>query len=138
MDSDGVPSESDNCQNAFNVTQQNADGENAAANRAGMDALGDACDDDDDGDGYDDPREIALGRNAAEYCGVMRADVGLTLDPNVQGDGVINSLDLQRVAQFFGPLRGDVREGQNGDGNINSLDLQAVAQRFAKFVSSCS
>lgn len=137
MDGDAIANADDNCALAANPDQTNTDGDNLAANRAGADTLGDACDDDDDGDGYADDREIALGEDPVAYCDVMRADVNLTADPLVRGNGVINSLDLFAVAKMFGPNRGNVIEDQNGDGNINSLDLLLVAKKFLMNVSAC-
>lgn len=136
-DADGVPDATDNCPSVSNPDQLNTDANNLAAFRAGADGLGDACDDDDDGDGYDDAREITMGENPVNYCGIMRADQSRTVDPKMRGDGVINSLDLLTVAQLYGPGRAGAREDQNGDGNINSLDLQLVAQRFLRNASAC-
>ncbi len=47
---------------------------------------------------------------------------------DVNGDGVVNILDLTLVAQGFGTdsLKGDV----NGDGVINVFDLVFVANQF--------
>jgi hypothetical protein len=138
MDGDAVANASDNCVDAANPAQTNTDANNRAANRAGADSFGDACDDDDDGDGYEDDREIALGKDPVGYCDIMRADVNHMLDPLVRGDGVINVLDLQAVAQLFGQGQPGIREDQNGDGALNVLDLQLIAQRFSKTVAMCA
>jgi hypothetical protein len=93
---------------------------------------------DTDDDGYTDPREIALGKDPVAYCDIMRADVNHMLDPLVRGDGSINVLDLQAVAQLFGQGQPGIREDQNGDGALNVLDLQLIAQRFSKTVAMCA
>jgi hypothetical protein len=55
-DRDGVANEADNCLNAVNADQANADG----------DGQGDACDDDDDNDGRSDALEALLGTDPAK------------------------------------------------------------------------
>ena len=51
---------------------------------------------------------------------------------DVNGDGVVNILDLVRVASFFGQPISDENAAAdvNGDGEINILDLVAVANDF--------
>ena len=62
IDSDGDfwPDNGDNCPGIANNDQNNTDAANTNANRPGADALGDACDDDIDGDGYTNTQETAL------------------------------------------------------------------------------
>ena len=55
-DRDGVANEADNCLNAVNADQANADG----------DAQGDACDEDDDNDGRSDALEAVFGTDPAK------------------------------------------------------------------------
>ncbi len=86
---------------------------------------------DTDGDGYPDAQELAMGKDPAVYCAIMRADVN--------GDGKVNLLDLGAMAAQFGkaippaPLRLD----QNADSRVNLLDLGAAAARFGHSVSEC-
>lgn len=53
---------------------------------------------------------------------------------DVNGDGVVNILDLTRVASVFGQPVTDVNRSAdvNGDGEINILDLVQVANDFGK------
>ena len=50
----------------------------------------------------------------------------ITSPTDVNGDGVVNILDLVAVANAFGKDVPDV----NGDGTVNVLDLVAVANAF--------
>ena len=130
-DGDGVPDTTDNCTLAVNPGQQNTDGNNSALGRAGQDALGDACDDDIDGDGYTYAQETTLGKNPAVYCSIMRADV--------DGDHVVSILDLSRVAGSFGQSvpPAPERRNQDGDHTISILDLSKMAAVFTLPVSMC-
>jgi hypothetical protein len=122
----------------------NTDGNNAAMNRGGQDSLGDACDDDVDGDGYTNAQEIALGENPLLYCVIMRVDYN--------GDHFVNGLDLNIMAKRWlqtytrvDPPGGvDVsvpmsvqRVDANGDLSINGLDLNILSQNWFKNVSMC-
>ena len=50
----------------------------------------------------------------------------ITSPTDVNGDGIVNILDLVAVANAFGKDAPDV----NGDGTVNVLDLVAVANAF--------
>ncbi len=56
------------------------------------------------------------------------------LPTDVNGDGVVNILDLVRVASYFGEPVSDENAATdvNGDGEINILDLVQVAHDFGK------
>ena len=59
---------------------------------------------------------------------------GFTYTPlpyDVTGDGIINILDLVRVASQFGQAGAGLSGDVNGDGMVNILDLVAVANRFS-------
>ncbi|MDE3096665.1 MAG: hypothetical protein KGK07_11795 [Chloroflexota bacterium] len=90
-----------------------------------------ACTDDSDCDGYTDAQEIALGTNPFGYCEIMRADVN--------GNGIVNILDLATVASAYGQAvpPAPARYDQNFDGRINILDLAKVASVYGKTVSQC-
>ena len=58
----------------------------------------------------------------------LKAESGLETAPtaDVNGDGVVNILDLVVVANAFGETAPDL----NGDGTVNVLDLVLVANAF--------
>jgi len=58
-DGDGIPDSADNCPGVANSTQTDTDG----------DGQGDACDAEDDGDGFSDIDEAAIGTDPLEQCG---------------------------------------------------------------------
>ena len=60
----------------------------------------------------------------------LKVESGLETPPtaDVNGDGIVNILDLVAVANAFGQDAPDV----NGDGTVNVLDLVAVANAFDK------
>ena len=75
----------------------------------------------------------ALQQAHAEIAALLRAYPGIILPDasDVNGDGVVNILDLVRVANAFGP-RGQVPEDVNGDGVVNVQDLVWVAGAFGQ------
>ncbi len=133
-DGDGVPDAIDNCPTTYNPNQANRDSLNAFINFPGSDSLGDACDPDDDGDGYFDYAEIASGEDPLNYCAIMRADVNT--------DHVVTIGDISQVATYFGhsiPPAGAAPEryNQNGDNKITIGDLGKMALVFGRNVSTC-
>lgn len=90
---------------------------------------------DTDSDGYTDTREVSLGKSAASYCMIMRADVNM--------DGKVNLLDLGAIATWFGqaapPAPSRYQQGPVPfDNKINLLDLGAAASVFGGNVSACT
>ncbi len=139
-DGDGFVDASDNCPTVYNPDQANSDQFNYAANLPGTDSRGDACDLNIKGDGYLDSSKASLGRSVNVYCSVMRADVN--------GDGVVNILDLAAGAKYYidpvplvdppsGLDVGIQRVNQNADNVINILDLSTMASYFLDSVTSC-
>ncbi len=101
--------------------------------RPGADSLGDACDDDKDGDGYTAAQEAAVtgGKNDLAYCQIMRADV--------DNDGAVSILDLAKVAVYFTQTvpPAPERYKQDKDSQISILDLTRMAQVFTQHVTAC-
>ena len=132
-DGDGVPDLIDNCSLVPNANQLNTDAANTALNRPGADALGDACDDDKDGDGYTATQEAAVtgGKDDLAYCQIMRADV--------DSDGAVSILDLAKVAVYFTQTvpPAPERYKQDKDSQISILDLTRMAQVFTQPVTAC-
>ena len=75
----------------------------------------------------------ALQQAHAEIAALLRAHPGIILPDasDVNGDGVVNILDLVRVSNAFGQ-RGQVPEDVNGDGVVNVQDLVWVAGAFGQ------
>jgi hypothetical protein len=129
-DLDEIIDSVDNCPGTYNPDQTNTDAGNAALNRPGADALGDACDDDVVGDGG--------GTTLHVYCPIRRADV--------DGDGVVSILDLSKLAAHFGATDAvpkpagwvwNPRYSQDADNVISILDLSKMASVFGQHVSAC-
>ena len=75
----------------------------------------------------------ALQRARAEIAALLRAHPGIILPDasDVNGDGVVNILDLVKVSNAFGQ-RGQVPEDVNGDGVVNIQDLVWVSGAFGQ------
>ena len=74
-----------------------------------------------------------LQRARAEIVALLRAHPGIILPDasDVNGDGVVNILDLVKVSNAFGQ-RGRVPEDVNGDGIVNIQDLVWVSGAFGQ------
>jgi hypothetical protein len=76
------------------------------------------------------------GLHIVEIKGMLLADV---TGPANEPDGIVNMLDLYKVANLFGAIKSSQRYSTqcdlNSDGVINMLDLYIVAQDFGKLVS---
>ena len=75
----------------------------------------------------------ALQQAHAEIAALLRAYPGIILPDasDVNGDGVVNILDLVKVSNAFGQ-RGQIPEDVNGDGVVNVQDLVWVAGAFGQ------
>ena len=129
-DLDEIIDSADNCPGTYNPDQTNTDAGNAALNRPGADALGDACDGDIVGDGG--------GATLHVYCPIRRADL--------DGDGVVSILDLSKLAAHFGATDAvpkppgwvwNPRYSQDADNVLSILDLSKMASVFGQHVSAC-
>jgi hypothetical protein len=132
-DGDGVLDAVDNCASVANSAQTNTDAGNTAINRAGADGLGDACDDDVDGDGFTAAQEAAVvpAKSDATYCAIMRADVN--------GSGKVTLADLILTAQQYNQTvpPAPERYNQSGDAKITLADLILQAQVYNQSATAC-
>lgn len=130
-DGDAVPDATDNCPTVANgLAQAGIPGVGNQTDTDG-DGLGDACDDDIDGDGYTNGQEVALGGNPLVYCPIMRADVDMS--------GRVQLSDLIILAGHYGHLvpPAPARYDQNDDNKIQLSDLIITAGVYGKPVSIC-
>jgi YD repeat-containing protein len=132
FDGDGIDDAFDNCPSTYNPAQLNTD-QDLALNGASVagDALGNACDPDDDDDSMPDDREIFLGTSPLDNCGPHGwwADTLLT--------GTINIADVLALKPAFGSSSGDpayrVRHDlADGNGTINIADVLALKFPFGQ------
>ena len=74
-----------------------------------------------------------LQRARVEIAALLRAHPGIILPDasDVNGDGVVNILDLVKVSNAFGQ-RGQVQEDVNSDGVVNIQDLVWVSGAFGQ------
>lgn len=75
----------------------------------------------------------ALQQARAEIAALLRAYPGIILPDasDVNGDGIVNILDLVKVSNAFGQ-RGQIPEDVNGDGVVNVQDLVWVSGAFGQ------
>jgi hypothetical protein len=147
-DGDGVIDRKDNCPVTPNAGQENFDLYNKfdlpglATHLKGSDLAGDACDPDDDGDGWPDSIELAIGENPKRYCELMRKNPRTNLpSPMTVSARTVGLGSIGGVTQFWGlpgaRLEQDHRADVNGDGTISLGDIGQVASAWGKDVASC-
>jgi len=138
-DGDGAVDAQDNCPTVANPAQTNTDEALAAAGATvSGDSTGDACDADDDNDGFSDGVETAIGTNPLDNC---RGDPGSggdawPLDNNV--DGAVNVVDIM---PYRGKIPGavDATHPKRLDlDNNNFLNILDVIKYQGKIPTICS
>jgi hypothetical protein len=160
---DGVLDFMDNCPAVFNTAQINTDKALAAGGADVVaDDLGNACDDDIDGDfldnlvdpcvvipdcdgdGFNDGLEVFMGTDSLEACSNNSSNDALPFDTNK--DKVVNLVDLvgspDSFKISFGSSDGEPnyrpRFDWNGDGAVNLIDLVGARVSFKNsFATSC-
>lgn len=155
MDGDGVSQCLDNCPAVANgpaqasepgVGDQTNTDEDLATAGAGMgsgsppppllgDSTGDACDDDDDNDGFDDAVEQLIGTGQFDNCTGAPGTGGDAWPPDFDVNGMVNLLDVLKLKPAY--LKSDpdpaydVRfDLADQDGTINLTDLLPIKQYF--------
>ncbi len=97
-DGDGTPNDSDNCPTISNSSQANTDG----------DSFGDACDSDDDNDGFADSVDV-FPLDASEWADNDEDGIGDNADPDDDNDG---RSDAQELEDGTDPLSPDCGPGE--------------------------
>jgi beta-lactamase superfamily II metal-dependent hydrolase len=126
QDGDGVPDASDNCPLVANPYQTNSDG----------DTEGDACDADDDNDGFADTPEAYLGTDTLDACPDNSSDAAWPLDINNDGQisvvgDVLNYRD--RIGATPGAPNWWQRLDLNADGQISVVgDVLMYRERIGE------
>jgi Thrombospondin type 3 repeat/Bacterial TSP3 repeat len=122
-DADGLANTVDNCPTIANPDQLNTDG----------DTLGNACDADDDNDGFSDAVEMSVGTNSLLDCGVD------AWPADINNDGFSDITDVSALTGVFGlsvpsaPARYDIAP----DPPDGFVDITDVSRMTALFGQSC-
>jgi hypothetical protein len=88
VDCDGVPDVSDNCPTVSNPGQEDTDGDGVPGTQPPPGATwgGNACDADDDNDGFSDDNELCIGTDPLDACPDDPSDAAWPLDINNDGE----------------------------------------------------
>ena len=107
-DGDGVPNGSDNCPETYDTGSGDNDGDAVPGTQppAGATWGGDACDDDDDNDGFDDAVEAYVGTDPLDDCPDVLGTPGLCPGPSCDGDDAWPpDLDVDRDTDMVDVLK---------------------------------
>jgi hypothetical protein len=145
-DRDGVRDAADNCPNIANPAQTNTDAMLAAAGaRMGSgspppplpaDGLGNACDSEDDSDGWSDSAESVIGTNPLDNCAGAPGG-GDAWPGDINSDTFVDISDIALVGGNFGtavplaPARHNVAPDPP-DGFVDITDIVRVGSLFGK------
>ena len=113
----GLGQPADNCPDVANPSQLNTDGEDPMRG----DELGDACDDDDDGDGIPDVADNCPTVPNVDQTDIDSDGVGNLCDADIDGDGVLNDDD---TCDFLANPDNIDTDG-DGDGDVCDTDDDA-------------
>ncbi|MCA1684002.1 MAG: thrombospondin type 3 repeat-containing protein [Actinobacteria bacterium] len=120
-DADGVPDAADNCPDAANPDQADADG----------DGLGEACDPDADGDGIPDESDNCPAGANTDQADADGDGLGDACDPDGDGDGLANTVDNCPAEANPG------QQDADGDGLGDACDPDGDGDGVADTIDNC-
>jgi len=140
-DTDGITDSTDNCPTVPNTDQANTDAALVAGGASvSGDAQGDACDPDDDNDGWTDFAEATIGTNALDNCAGPPGSGGDAWPADVNSDSFSDISDVAFLTGNFGasvppaPSRYDIAP----DSPDGFVDITDVARMTSVFGQRCS
>jgi len=140
-DTDGITDSADNCPTVPNADQTNTDAALAAGGASIVgDAQGDACDPDDDNDGWTDSAEATIATNTLDNCPGAPGTGGDAWPADVNSDSFSDISDVALLTSDFGapvpPAR--YRYDIAPDAPDGFIDITDVARMTSVFGQRCS